>query len=351
MIYPWHKKQWDELRANLDRLHHALLFSGPPGCGKAVFAEDFARSLLCRCPGAAGEACGVCPSCRWIEAGNHPDFRRIVPEASAESVSGEAAEGVSVARKPRSSQIRIEQIRSLGDLTSVGTHQSGRRVVVVRPAEAMNPHTANAFLKLLEEPPSSTYFILVTGDPARLLPTLRSRCRKLGFGKPDAGEAVAWLAQQGIPEPDLALRAAGGMPLEAARWADPGYRSLFDWFIGQLADGAAVDAVGVAAAWEARNRGRAEEPGGPALSTLVIWLQRWLFDLISCRMGGGPVYFAGARQVLEKIASRSLLTALFGCYNEAIAFRRVDEHPLNARLFMEDMLSRYARALPAAGSR
>ncbi|PIX75684.1 MAG: DNA polymerase III subunit delta', partial [Rhodocyclales bacterium CG_4_10_14_3_um_filter_68_10] len=50
-------------------------------------------------------------------------------------------------------------------------------------------------------------------------------------------------------------------------------------------------------------------------------------------------------------ASRSLLTALFGCYNEAIAFRRVDEHPLNARLFMEDMLSRYARALPAAGSR
>ncbi|GAB4180247.1 MAG: hypothetical protein Fur0039_24820 [Rhodocyclaceae bacterium] len=184
-----------------------------------------------------------------------------------------------------------------------------------------------------------------------MLPTLRSRCRKVGLRRPDAAQAVGWLAQQGVGEPDAALCAAGGMPLEAARWLDAGYRSLFDWFVGIAQDGAAIDAVGAAAAWEAGARAKSEGFVQPTLATLVVWLQRWLFDLVSCRMGGEPAYFVAARERLFAIAKGAVPSALLGCYNDLLEFRRVCEHPLNARLFIEDMLSRYARALAVPGVR
>lgn len=345
---------WHDLAANLGRLHHAVLLTGPSGIGKAAFAEEFARRLLCERPDSSDLACGECPACHWMQMGNHPDFRRIIPEAMTESDGAKAGEqpdiGSADTHRPRSSQIRIDQIRALGDFTAVGAHQSGRRVILVYPAEAMNAHTANALLKLLEEPPSSTYFILVSSVPSRLLPTLRSRCLTIAFPKPDRDLANEWLAGQNVRQPQLALCAAGGMPLEAAKWADDEYRDLFDWFAGQLGQGHEIDIVAAGAAWDARQRSRGVAAAGATVATLVNWLQKWLFDLVSCRMGARTIYFVAAENIQRKIAGRCAPGALFGCYNDLVEFRRVAEHPLNARLFVEDMLNRYARALLAGAT-
>lgn len=352
-MYPWQEKHWQDLAANLGRLHHAVLLTGPSGIGKVAFAEEFARRLLCERPDSSGLACGECPACRWMQMGNHPDFRRIVPEAITEPDVADGGEspgiGSAEARRPRSSQIRIDQIRALGDFTAVGAHQSGRRVILVYPAEAMNSHTANALLKLLEEPPSNTYFILVSSAPMRLLPTLRSRCLAVGFPKPDRDLANQWLTGQNVRQPQLALCAAGGMPLEAANWADDQYRELFDWFAERLGQGREIDVVGVGAAWDARQRSRGVAATGVTVATLAGWLQKWVFDLISCRMGGRTTYFVAAEDIQRRIADRCAPGALFGCYNDLVEFRRIAEHPLNARLFVEDMLNRYARALRAGG--
>src|SRR5260221_2221215 len=113
-------------------------------------------------------------------------------------------EGVEPAKK-KSEQIRIEQVRELGDFLAVGTHRAGLRVILVYPAEAMNANTQNALLKNLEEPPPATVFLLVTTQPGRLLATVRSRCLRFALPFPPSEPVVRWLKQQGLKQPDATM--------------------------------------------------------------------------------------------------------------------------------------------------
>ena len=98
-----------------------------------------------------GLACATCPSCHWFSQGNHPDYREIVPEAAEEEEEG--AEDAAKAEKAKSVVIKIDQIRAIADFVAPTTHRAGYRVLVLRPAEALQPAAANALLKTLEEPP------------------------------------------------------------------------------------------------------------------------------------------------------------------------------------------------------
>ena len=177
MIHPWLQPTWQRVIELGDRLPHALLFVGPAGLGKRELAEALAARLLCDAPRADGHACDHCEPCQWRLTGNHPDLIRIVPAADAAAEA--AGEGEAPAReasgKAASEQIVIEQIRDLQASLSITGHHGSRRVVVLDPAEAMNVFTANALLKLLEEPPAGCVFLLVSSAPRRLLPTIRSR--------------------------------------------------------------------------------------------------------------------------------------------------------------------------------
>ncbi len=147
------------------RLAHAYLFLGPAGVGKATTARALAAALNCEQLGADGDACGVCPSCRRLQAGTHPDFLVISPEEGK-------------------TQIEIEQIRELRRLTEYPPLGGGWRVVVIKPAEALtvqNDAAANALLKTLEEPPPQHLLVLIARGEADLLPTIVSRCHKLAF--------------------------------------------------------------------------------------------------------------------------------------------------------------------------
>ncbi len=180
----------DELRRQflgqgISRLPHASLLIGPPGVGKAAFAEQIASLLLCESPSAAMIACGECASCRWLAAGNHPDFRRVAPDEDGEPETASTEKTAEKGKKRSPGIIRIDQIRELEGFVFVGSHREGNRVVLITEAEAMNPAAANSLLKILEEPPSSVYFLLISTRSRSLLPTLRSRCRVLPFGAPD----------------------------------------------------------------------------------------------------------------------------------------------------------------------
>ena len=170
---PWNQSILDSLKARLERLQHALLLHGARGVGKLALAERFAQLLLCEHEDAARRPCGACGACRWFLAGNHPDFRRLEPEAlMPEAPEGEEGEeGPARRAKQPSLVIKIEQVRALADFLSVGSHRGKRRIALVHPAEDMNPNAANALLKGLEEPPAGAVFVLVSHRPARLLPT------------------------------------------------------------------------------------------------------------------------------------------------------------------------------------
>jgi DNA polymerase-3 subunit delta' len=339
MILPWQAPLWQRALEGESRRAHALLLSGPPGQGKRSFAECYAARVLCTRPGPDGHACGQCDGCRLRLSGNHPDLLRIVPEA--ELAEGDAPSGKT---KP-STQILIEQIRSLREQLGVTAHQSDTRVILIDPAEAMNLNTANALLKLLEEPPPGSLFLLVTAAPRRLMPTIRSRCQVWTFPQPDPAQAAAWLDAEVGPGAAALLALCGGMPVAAARLARQGGAALRERFTRDLGANGGIDPVMLAGDWDAWLRSREATDAGFTLPMLIDWMLRWVWDLSATRLGAGLRYFPDAGPVLARLAAGSTDAAMLDCYNALVQIHRVANHPLNARLVLEDMLLRYARAL------
>lgn len=342
--YEWLDVGWAQLQAMRARLPHALLLSGPAGIGKRVLAEYFAQSLLCENPVASGEPCGHCGACRWFADGNHPDYRAVLPETlqpesaqpgeSAADAGGET--GGAKSKAAPSKVIRIGQIRILDGFFNVGTHRAGRRVVVVYPADVLNVDAANALLKTLEEPPAHTLFLLVTSRINEVLPTIRSRCAKLPLGCPAPARTLAWLASEGVPDPESALAEAGGAPLAAAI-ADPDadFRATL---LGALAGERAIDPIALAE--------KCEKAGA---TSLCVWLARWTCDLVLCESGLDVRYHPKHVRALKAAAGRMQAPALHAYYRRLMRMRRVSEHPLNTRLFAEELLIDYAR-LAAPGN-
>ena len=223
-MLPWNEPILDTFRR--DALPHAFLIHGPRGVGKLALAERAVQLMLCEAPESASRPCGACEGCRWYAAGSHPDFRRLEPEALAQQRPNAQAEtppeeaGATPGRRAKpSTVIKIEQVRELADFLNVGSHRGRRRVTLVHPAEEMNANAANALLKGLEEPPASALFLLVSHRPARLLPTIRSRCVAVPVGLPSRSDALHWLAAQGVEDAERWLAYAGGAPLRACAYA------------------------------------------------------------------------------------------------------------------------------------
>lgn len=175
---------WDESDA---RMVHAWLFTGPPGSGRSVAAMSFAAALQCEHPEIVG--CGECRACHTVLAGTHADVQLLAPQ------------GVNILLKDVK-----ETIHRAASRPGTGRWQ----IVVVEEADRLTEQSGNALLKVVEEPPSRTVFLLCspTTDPMDIMVTLRSRSRNVALRQPDpASVETALLADSGI-DPDLARWAA-----------------------------------------------------------------------------------------------------------------------------------------------
>lgn len=343
MIHAWLADTWQSLITLGERLPHALMFAGPAGLGKRDLAEALAARLLCAAPAPDGHACGRCGACLLRLAGNHPDLIMLVP--AAESVpEPDGKEGDDTPAKAKSAQIVIEQVREVQKALAVTGHQSSRRVIVVDPAEAMNPFTANALLKLLEEPPEACMFILVSSAPRRLLPTIRSRCQQWAFGRP-SGTALEAYASQADAGCRALLALNGGMPLAAERAAARGSVAMLTRFVRDIAQLPEADPLKIAGQWDAWLKSKEALAAGFGMVQLADWMQRWVTDLALTRLGGHARYFPAQTELLMALVARTDVARATNCYNDFASIRRVAHHPLNARLMLEDMLLRYVRTL------
>jgi DNA polymerase-3 subunit delta' len=334
-MYPWQEDAWTRLQAMRVRLPHAILFHGPAGIGKADFIEAFAQALLCENVRPDGHACGACASCGWFAQGNHPDYRRVRPEALEDDLP--AAEGdeapaeeKKAKTKTASKEIKIEQVRALADFMNISTHRQGLRVVVLYPAEALNMPASNALLKTLEEPPPGTVFLLASNGLDRLLPTILSRCRKFALPMPDHAQALAWLEAQGINDADGWLREQGGAPLAALAQAETGNRDELDGLLQVLAQ-PSVDAA----------LRSADKLSKAPLASLVAWQQRWLYDVFSYKLSGVIRYYPRYQRELAALAGRVHVANLMQAIKSTNERRAVADHPLSPKLFVEDMLLDY----------
>jgi DNA polymerase-3 subunit delta' len=317
---------------------HALLIHGPQGLGQWELALHLAMDRLCEAEpvpaeGVVGSAhCGHCASCRLVQSQSHPDLMVLMPAAQMQALGwmpggsdgGEAeAAGEKSSKSKPSKEIKVDAVRAAIAFTQSTSARGRGKVLLMVPAERMNAVSANALLKTLEEPPGQSLYLLVSHEPALLLPTLRSRCQALALTTPDKAMAVEWLRSQGVSEPEPLLAAAGGQVQVALAWAQEG---LSDAMWQALPQQVAKGEVGRLAEWP--------------LPRLIDMLTKLCHDALCIAAGAPPRYFAPRAIRFQPDAKR-----LLAWQRELQAQTRHAEHPWQAALATEALVQRAAQAL------
>ncbi len=263
------------------RMHHAWLLTGPVGVGKATLAYRLARRLLS--PGADPDA----PS--------NPVFRRVAAGSHADLLTIERA--FDEKRKRTKTTIAVEQTRSIGGFMHLTAAEGGWRVVVVDGADDMNLNAANALLKVLEEPSRRGLLFLTADAPGRLLPTIRSRCRRLQLNPLAAADMEVALRHL-LPDLEPAERSrlaaiAEGAPGQAAALAGEGALAVAALVDQVLAE---VPRIGVVRMHDVADRATRTETG---FSTFMTLLQSGLGKAVRRAASNGEAGWAGGRALAE----------------------------------------------------
>ena len=326
---PWLEATLRDTLAN--QRAHALLLHGPRGVGQFELAVTLAQAWLCEAAPPVAMPCGVCASCRLVQAHSHPDLLVQVPEALRDSTGwgsqgDEAAADKSSKAKP-SKEIKVEAVRAVVAFSQSTSARGRGKVVVLHPAERMNGISANTLLKTLEEPPGRSRFLLSCSDPDALLPTIRSRCQAVALALPEDALALGWLAQQGIAEPQVLLAATGGQPQEAIEWSRDGIDAALWLRIPSLV-----------------RRGDASAFAAWPTPRMIDALQKLCHDAACTAAGAAPRYFPAA-----SLGSGGTVAGLTAWMQELNRCARHAEHPWNAGLLGESLVQQGRRALALAG--
>lgn len=198
-----------------ERVSHAYLFYGLQGIGKCRTAQIFARLLNCNEPGQGAEPCDSCTSCHKALSGNHPDIISVVPEGK---------------------NIKIGQMRILREKAYLKCYEGAYKVIIIDDVQLFTEEAANSLLKVLEEPPEDTIFILIAQETASLLSTLLSRCQAIPFSPLPEKLIGEILKEQGV-KVNFPVSLAKGSIGRALNLSNKFDGEQLVWNISQLLEG------------------------------------------------------------------------------------------------------------------
>jgi DNA polymerase-3 subunit delta' len=313
---------------------HAWLLAGPSGLGQYSLALALVRAWLCDKPSEHG-ACGICNSCHAIDVRTHADLCVLMPETVMLELgwplSEKAQSDIDDKKRKASKEIRVDAMRDAVEFSQRTSARGRGKAVLVFPAERMNNVTANALLKTLEEPPGDVKFVLASEAAHQLLPTIRSRCLGHSMVWPEAEAALAWIEGQGIAaaQASVMLRAAGGRPEDALLFSQSGQSGPTAQSWVSLPKAMARGDVSVLKDWS------------PAQT--VDALHKLCHDLLAVKVGAGARFFAAA-----DLPPGGTVAALTAWSRALAAATRTVEHPFNAGLMLEALVSQAQNALNSA---
>ncbi|MCA1960077.1 MAG: DNA polymerase III subunit delta' [Desulfomonile sp.] len=306
-----------------DRPAHAYLFTGRDGVGKCRVAVLFA--CLVNCPNPLEDLHRSCSVCRRIIEEKHPDV---------------------TIERPIKGRIRIERIRSLQGYFRYAPVEARNRVVIIDDAHLMNKPAQNSLLKTLEEPPPGRILVLVTSKPAELLPTVRSRCRRIRFGPVPTGALTHLLAERlRIPSEKAAVLAgmAGGSVGRALQMERTHFTDLRERIVSVLAT---PGAIGIAGLLELSEKLSAEKETALEAVNLAA---SWVRDLVVQRIGADSPSFVNVDSLdrIAETAQHHKSGELFAVYDELLRAAELIEADINVNrnLVMDVTLLRITRLL------
>ncbi len=320
--FPWLKPEINRLQRYIQqrRIPQALLITGAKGLGKLHLARSFVQEVLCMSP-ENKTACGICQSCKLLQANSHPDYLQIEPESPDKAI------GIAI-------------IRQLINQLTLKPQFDGQRIVLIKSADRLNTASANAFLKCLEEPSVRTSFILISEQPYNLPATIRSRCQSVCIARPDKQLVLSWMRQQDLKnDTELLLNLAQGSPLVAQHLFEQeaiDYRkSCFQLWLAISQN--KKNAVSVAEEWSQYEKSK--------MDLLFVWLISWVVDVIKL------TYFVDSSQLnnpdissdLQELAERLNLKGLFKYYDYLLQSRSLLDLQLNKQLLFEDILIQWSQ--------
>ncbi|QRN41256.1 MAG: DNA polymerase III subunit delta' [Neisseriaceae bacterium] len=315
MIYPWQKDSWQRLFHGWESKPNAWLFYGRQGVGKAAFVMEYAKALLCEQPLEGSYfPCLQCHSCHLFSQGSHPDFYQISPDEDSEL-----------------NLIKIESIREVLAKVQTSSHLGGWKVVLIMPAEKMNMQASNALLKVLEEPPSKTIFLLVSHSKDKLLSTIVSRCRQFALSMPNEKEALEYLSTQPNFDENTYFHLAfnSGVPFFSHNFP----LELYQEFLKVMLEPRLLSCLDFAQHYDSEIK---------TLDYFFDWVYKWLADIILSQQGYGLKFNRTLSSCIEKKLKNKYNTRdLFALLTLVKQQARHKNHPLNTKLQIENIMLEY----------
>jgi DNA polymerase-3 subunit delta' len=309
-----HSRIIEVLRRSLrsGKTAHSYLFEGVSGCGRKKTALALIQALFCT--ELPDDACGVCPSCRKIDGGNHPDIHLISP-------------------LPDKRDISIDQLRELQHDLSLRPYEGPRKACIIDPAERMSVNAANSLLKTLEEPPGNALIILLTENAGMLLSTVRSRCQLIRFAPLSPEHVQSLLERSGMAPDSAALVApmAGGSlqkALELDNEALTARREAVLTCVSHLN----INRIGTV--FDA-----AEELSGNRDATLELldMLLSFYRDAVHLGAGNGDIVNRSVRPAIESIATRRSFPRNLDLLERIYDTRRAVQRNANPKLALDHL--------------
>ena len=297
----------------IGRVAHAYLFSGIEGCGKKKSALAFVQAVFC----GKEEACGVCPSCRKLASGQHPDLHILEPDGAF---------------------IKIDQIRELQKELSYRPFEAPKKACIIDGAERLNLNSGNALLKTLEEPPGEALMILITTEPSAVLQTIRSRCQALVFQPLPAELIEARLTRDRFPAETARVAAtlSGGSLARGVEIATDGVLEGRGSFLGRIV---ALDLQEIALLFAAAEEFAADKEGLPGLIELLM---SFLRDILLYRSTPEALANTDLEGVIAIEAARCSEGRIMALIEQLVAMRRLLARNVNARLALEVFFMHFA---------